>query len=88
MSKESLRDHFAGLAMQTNIENVERINYEDIAICAYKMTDPMLKEREKKEEQELNQIADSREGQERVGSVSFEEFKKRWEKKEDGGGDE
>ena len=40
----TMRDHFAGLAMQKMLGSGD---YQTIAECAYAMADAMLKEREK-----------------------------------------
>ena len=44
----TLRDHFAGLAMQANrARNSQYENWSDLALDAYEMADAMLKERAK-----------------------------------------
>lgn len=51
MGEQALRDHFAGLAMQNLVTNLNSDEmYKGIATTAYKMADAMLKEREKKED--------------------------------------
>jgi hypothetical protein len=47
----TLRDHFAGLAMQGFASrNVHGFLHEDLAVFAYKWADAMLKERSKSDE--------------------------------------
>ncbi len=44
----TMRDHFAGLAMQANrARNSQYENWSDLALDAYEMADAMLKERAK-----------------------------------------
>jgi hypothetical protein len=45
----SLRDHFAGLAMQGIVATDDDITYKFLSSVAYGMADAMLKEREKRD---------------------------------------
>jgi hypothetical protein len=47
----SLRDHFAGLAMQGILANAKDLywDYEKLALTSYEQADAMLKEREKRD---------------------------------------
>ena len=46
----SLRDHFAGLAMQGIVATDDDITYKFLSSVAYGMADAMLKEREKRDD--------------------------------------
>ena len=43
----TLRDYFAGQAMQSIMDNSPELRFDDVALESYKQADAMLKEREK-----------------------------------------
>ena len=60
MTREELRDHFAGLAMQKlfDWEDNRDASYNRTAKVAYTMADAMLAERESRAEKENKRIVD------------------------------